>query len=99
MIYYFDYKGNMSRGYRRGEKEASSMVFEPFPTVKPLPWDWFPSWDLVIEESARQLQESESRAAKLRVCLDYFQKRKDSGDQFPGIEILREKGLLSATQN
>jgi hypothetical protein len=53
-----------------------------------------PTWDLVIEESARQLQEAESRSARLRVCLDYFQKRKESGDPFPGIEMLRKKGLI-----
>ncbi len=58
-----------------------------------------PNWDLVIEESARQLQEYESRAARLRVCLSYFQKRKESGDPFPGNEVLRDKGLLPATQN
>ena len=55
-----------------------------------------PNWDLVIDESARQLQEAESRSARLRVCLDYFQKRKESGDAFPGIETLRKKGLIPA---
>lgn len=58
-----------------------------------------PTWDLVIEESARQLQECESRAGKLRACLSYFEGRKTSGDPFPGVETLREKGLLPATQN
>jgi hypothetical protein len=59
----------------------------------------FPSWDLVIVASFKELKECESRAAELRVCLDYFQKRKDSGDPFPGIEKLRERGLLEEEGN
>ena len=58
-----------------------------------------PSWELVIEECARQLQDTEARSGRLRACLEYFQSRKASGDPFPGLEILREKGLLPATQN
>lgn len=48
----------------------------------------------MIEESARQLQDCESKAGKLRACLTYFQGRRESGDPFPGIEILRKKGLI-----
>lgn len=50
--------------------------------------------DLVIEESVRQLKTCESRAVQLPVCMEYFNKRKASGDPFPGIEILRKKGLI-----
>ncbi len=46
-----------------------------------------PNWDLVIEESVRQLKICESRAVQLRVCVEYFHKRKASGDPSPGIEI------------
>jgi hypothetical protein len=56
----------------------------------------FPSWDLVIEESVRQLRDCESRASQLRVCMEYFSQRKASGDPFPGIEALRKKGLIPA---
>jgi hypothetical protein len=56
-----------------------------------------PNWDLAIDESVRQLQESEARAARLRVCLDYFKGRKESGDPFPGIEILRQKWMSRAS--
>jgi hypothetical protein len=53
-----------------------------------------PTWDLAVEESVRQLQACEARASQLRVCLDYFHKRMQSGDPFPGIEVLKKKGLF-----
>jgi hypothetical protein len=52
------------------------------------------TWDFLIEEATRQLQEYEARSSKLRVCISYFGERKSSGDDFPGAERLREKGLL-----
>ena len=55
-----------------------------------------PSWELLVEECASQLRECDARAASLRVCADYFSKRKASGDTFPGMEQLRKKGLLPA---
>lgn len=58
-----------------------------------------PPWESVIEECARQLQDSEARSGRLRACLEYFQARKASGDPFPGLEVRREKRLLPATQN
>lgn len=63
-----------------------------------------PTWDGAIDECLRQLQEYEAQASRLRVSLEYFQSRKESGDQFPGIDILKKKGLLlesetGATQN
>ena len=54
-----------------------------------------PTWDLAIDECATQLRECEGLAAKLKVSLDYFLKRKQSGDPFPGIEQLRKRGFVS----
>jgi hypothetical protein len=53
-----------------------------------------PNWDLVIDESVRHLQACEARASHLRVCLEYFRKRKESGDPFPGKDVLRNKHLI-----
>jgi hypothetical protein len=57
------------------------------------------TWEFVIAQSLKQLQECEARAARLRVCLAYFQDRKKSGDPFPGLEQLEEVAPVAATHN
>ena len=59
--------------------------------------NYSPTWD-AMAECVRQLQESESRSRGLCVRLEYSRKRKEGDDPFPGVEILREKGLFSETQ-
>ena len=52
------------------------------------------AWDFIIRNGLVQLQEVEAQAARLRVSLEYFEKRRASGDPFPGEEKLREAGLI-----
>ena len=51
-------------------------------------------WDLIIESGVIQLREAEAVAARLRVSIDHFEKRKLLGAPFPGEEKLREAGLI-----
>jgi hypothetical protein len=51
-------------------------------------------WDALINSIYRQLQEYEKESARLRVAMEYFEKRKATGDVFPGEDQLRAKGLL-----
>jgi hypothetical protein len=54
----------------------------------------FSQWDTVINSELIQLQELEAQAARLRVSIEYFEKRKGSGAPFPGQDKLKEAGLL-----
>jgi len=51
-------------------------------------------WDFIISAVLLQLQELEAQAARLRVSLEYFERRKASGDTFPGEDKLKEAGLI-----
>ena len=51
-------------------------------------------WDFLIDNTVSQLREVESLAAKLRISLNYFEKKKLNGDSFPGEENLKEAGIL-----
>lgn len=50
-------------------------------------------WDSATAECLQLLAKYEAEAARLRVSIEYFQNRKRSGDPFPGITRLRERGL------
>lgn len=52
------------------------------------------TWEWLIEQATAQLQTCESRSAKLRVAIEHFERRKASGEPFPGIEKLKRSGLL-----
>jgi hypothetical protein len=51
-------------------------------------------WDFVIQACLNQIGEHEARAARLKTSLEYFEMRKKSGDLFPGVGRLQERGLL-----
>lgn len=51
-------------------------------------------WDFLIANVVSQLREVDSLGARLRVSLQYFEKKKMSGDKFPGEEALKNAGLL-----
>lgn len=51
-------------------------------------------WDFIIANGTKQLCEVEALAARLRTSLEYFEKRRASGDEFPGEERLRQVGLI-----
>jgi hypothetical protein len=52
------------------------------------------SWDFVINSGLIQLQELEAQAARLRVSIEYFEKRRASGAEFPGGKRLKDAGLV-----
>lgn len=52
------------------------------------------TWDFAIQACLNQIGEHEARAARLKTSLEYFETRKKSGDPFPGVEKLQERGLL-----
>jgi hypothetical protein len=51
-------------------------------------------WDLVVVACLQLVAEHEAAAARFRISMEYFDNRKKSGDPFPGIEKLRERGLM-----
>ena len=51
-------------------------------------------WDFIINSGLVKLGEVEAKAAKLRVALEHFEKRRASGDPFPGEDKLRSMGLI-----
>lgn len=53
-----------------------------------------PSWDLAVTACLQLVAEHEAAAARLRASVEYFENRKKSGDPFPGIDRLRERGLV-----
>jgi hypothetical protein len=44
------------------------------------------TWDIAIQSCLNQIGEHESRVARLKTSLEYFETRKKSGDPFPGVE-------------
>lgn len=52
------------------------------------------SWDAVISSAVNQLSELEAIASRVRVSLEYFERRKASGELFPGREALKDEGLI-----
>jgi hypothetical protein len=56
------------------------------------------TWEWLIEQATAKLQHHESQASKLRVAIEHFERRKASGDPFPGLEKLKEKGLVSPNE-
>jgi hypothetical protein len=54
-----------------------------------------PTWEAAIDECHSQLRACQARAGELKVCLEYFETRKKSGDPFPGIGKLIERGLVA----
>ena len=54
----------------------------------------YTGWDFVIEQGIKELAALEAMAAKIRISVEYFEKRRESGDPFPGEDRLRAGGLL-----
>lgn len=52
------------------------------------------NWDSAVEECLRMVAEHEAAAARLRTSVEYFESRKKSGDPFPSIDRLKERGLV-----
>jgi hypothetical protein len=53
-----------------------------------------PDWDSAVVACLRLVADHEAAAARLRASVEYFENRKKSGDPFPGIDRLRERGLV-----
>jgi hypothetical protein len=53
-----------------------------------------PDWDSAVVACLRLVADYEAAAARLRASVEYFENRKKSGDPFPGIDRLRERGLV-----
>lgn len=51
-------------------------------------------WDFLLMEATRQLQQKEALCARLRVAIEHYQRQKDSGAKFPGIERIQEEAIL-----
>lgn len=51
-------------------------------------------WDFVINSGMIQLRELEAQTARLRVSLEYFEKRRVSGSAFPGEQKLKDAGWI-----
>ena len=61
---------------------------------KSRPANFVPDWDSAVAACLQMVGEHEAAAARLRASVEYFENRKKSGDQFPGIDRLRERGLV-----
>ena len=51
-------------------------------------------WDFIINNIVVQIAETEAQTARLRVSLEYFEKRRASGERFCGEKKLRSIGLI-----
>jgi hypothetical protein len=69
-------------------------VSNPSSTTKSHRAKIVPDWDLAVGACLQMVAEHEAAAARLRASVEYFETRKRSGDPFPGIERLRERGLI-----
>ena len=56
-------------------------------------------WDMLIEEATQRLQEAEVLCARLRVAIEHYEKQRRSGIPFPGMERIKEDGLLPVAAN
>ena len=52
------------------------------------------AWDMIIANVTSQLREVAALASRLKISLDYFEKRRAQGAPYPGEEKLKEAGLI-----